>query len=671
LDQTFLAVLEQQDPDFGEEIRSWNRKMHKAVRHAAKVTRKTIADMEQELLLWLWTATCQWRTPQVRHGKDIWYVRKNHGSHVVAYRWRTPAEERTFQMAEVEVVRKGTLGATIGQSLIQWVADCWDRYYTGKNGFIRDKTTPTIEREVYHPRTHTRVMRQLPNNRRLYVETFARPVGEDGDLTEMDLAPSLSMNPEDLLLAREALEALSPESPAYKKLLGLLPPPEPPPAPPAPPPAAPEPPVGQPVHPDPEATPCAATEVPTMKFSILPEQLLPHLQRCAKIALPEGGKKKAASVKQVHEYVAILAQPNLLLLRVQEAFVQFEARVLCETVEHPGEALVPCDKLVRILKTRASGYPVDFSLEAEFLVVQQGEFRAKLPLLRDELIEPVDLSGPFTYDMPLEPKMQAAILRNGSVLGDGPDTKYGGVLLDLSEPGVFWVVGLGETYYFGRFDHDHGETSLRAVFPTRALPLLSALSAGDDVRLAFDQDQSRLVLHGTEFALSARCPEDTYPSSYVREIGLHRMAEGVYPVTVADPNERGKIREEKTRYALTFDKAAFLDALVASSCLLHKEEVGVELHVVNVDPSDNRYVVEMTGMNRLNKAVAREKIKAASNLGYAFRTVLHHPHARDIVKGLTTDNFTLWVLSESDMLVVTEENSVEFAALLRPLRLDA
>jgi DNA polymerase III sliding clamp (beta) subunit (PCNA family) len=406
-----------------------------------------------------------------------------------------------------------------------------------------------------------------------------------------------------------------------------------------------------------------------MRCSIMPDVLRPQLARCGRIASFEGGNK-AAGLKPVYGYVSIHAGDlgNLITLRVQDPHVFFEGRLLSIIVEEPGEALVECDRLLSILKTRLDGHPITFSSEGEFLLIKQGEFRAKLPLLKGETIPPLPTPDkPYDFTIDFEPRMLAAVNRCGTVIEDEKsDTQFKGLLLDLTEEKTFRIAGFSQALlHLARFDIPETGGFRMSIAP-RSLPLFDSLAGTLPMKLSFDRVNNKVICASSESSMSIKCTEDTYPKGYINFLGVHKMAEGQYPITKL--NKDGLIQEETSRKVMKFRREEFINALGSAACVLGKEDSAVELTVKQKLP-DGSFVVEMAGLNRFTKARASEKVLATSNIEAALSIGVHYQKMREALKTFGTDNFDMYVLGPADPIVLVEEGTKEALSFSIPLRI--
>jgi DNA polymerase III sliding clamp (beta) subunit (PCNA family) len=405
-----------------------------------------------------------------------------------------------------------------------------------------------------------------------------------------------------------------------------------------------------------------------MKIAVMPDVLKPQLLRCAKIASHDGGNK-AAGLKPIYGYVHVSAsEGNLITLRVQDPHVFFEARLLADSIEELGDALVECDKLASVLKTRLDGHTIQFNTDGEFLNVKQGEFRAKLPLLKGEAIPPLpDPDKPYDFTLDFEPKMLSAVNKCGTVIEDEKaDTQFKGLLLDMTEEKTLRIAGFSQALlHVARFDIP--ETGgFRLALAQRALPLLDSLAGTLPMKLAFDRINSKVICSSSDSSMSIKCVEDSYPKGYVNFLGLHKMGQGIYPLTKIDKD--GKITEETPRKMVKFRREEFINALGSAACVLGKEDNAIEIAVKNKLPT-GQFVVELIGLNRFTKAKASEKVLAESSLEIALTIGVHYQKMREALRLFGSDNFEMWVLGAADPIVLVDEGTKDMISFSVPLRI--
>jgi hypothetical protein len=405
-----------------------------------------------------------------------------------------------------------------------------------------------------------------------------------------------------------------------------------------------------------------------MRLAVMPDVLRPQLLRCGKIASHEGGNK-AAGLKPIYGYVHINAgEGSMVTLRVQDPSVFFEARLLADACEETGDALVECDRLLSVLKTRVDGHPIQIWTEAEFLHFKQGEFRAKLPLLKGESIPPLPPPDkPYDFTLDFEPRMLSAMNRCGTTVEDErADAQFKGLLLDLTEEKTLRIAGFSQALlHVARFDlPDTG--GFRMALAPRALPLFESLSGTLPMKLSFDRVNSKVICSSSDSSIVVRCLEDTYPKGYIEFLGIHKMIDSVFPLTKLDKD--GKIVSETTRKILKFHRDTFINAMGAAACVLGKEDNAVELCVKN-KTATGEYIIEMIGLNRFTKARSVDKLLADSDLDTTLSIGLHHQKVRECLRLFGSDRFQMHVVGSTDFIALIEEGNKDFASFSVPLKI--
>jgi DNA polymerase III sliding clamp (beta) subunit (PCNA family) len=338
---------------------------------------------------------------------------------------------------------------------------------------------------------------------------------------------------------------------------------------------------------------------------------------------------------------------------------------LADGIDEVGTALVECDRLVNILKTRIDGFPIEFSTEAEFLNIKQGEFRAKLPLLKGESIPPLP-EAKYEFEIDFESKFLSAVNACGSVVEDEKsDSPFQGLLLDFTDEKTFRIAGFSQALlHVARFDIP-STGGFRVAISYRALPLFESLSGDLPMKLEFDRSNNRVLCSSSESSMSVRCVEDRYPKFYPEFLGLHRMSDKVYPVTKL--NKDNKVELETPRKTLTFNVQEFVNALGSAACVLGKEDNALSLSTKNKLES-GQFIVLLEGLNRFSKAHAVEKLLCESTLDTAFTIGLHYAKIRECLRLFTSDRFTMHVLEKGDPIVLVQEGDGSFVSISVPLR---
>jgi DNA polymerase III sliding clamp (beta) subunit (PCNA family) len=400
-----------------------------------------------------------------------------------------------------------------------------------------------------------------------------------------------------------------------------------------------------------------------VRIAVLPESFKTQLARCSKITT-DGGK---TGLRPIYSYVLISGLENSLIqLRVRDPHVLFEGRLVAETITKTGEALVECDRLVNVMKTRIEGHAVDMWTDEEFLHIKQGEFRAKLPLLRKETIPAEPFDPPTQFSIDLEPKMLDAINRCGGILeGDRGDDPFQGLLIDLEEPGMMRILGMSRALINMAQFGIPVPGGFRVVMAPRALALFATLAGNEQLHLAIDTQNAKVLLTSPEVSMRISCLEDNYPRKYVPYLGLHELTEGRFWATQLDKD--GNITGQTPKYVFRLHRAPFLDALTSASSVLGKEDQAIEFNA-NSKLANGSTVVEIVGLNRFTKAKASEKILAESDLQSAFQIGLNYAKVRECLRIYEADVFRMYVAGASDPVVLVEEGATTFVSLTMPMK---
>jgi len=398
-----------------------------------------------------------------------------------------------------------------------------------------------------------------------------------------------------------------------------------------------------------------------LKFSVAPETFRTQLGRCSKVA----SNDSKSGLRPIYGYVLLIAQHNMVTLRAHDPHVTFEGRFVPDTLDSDGEALVECDRLMNIVKTRVEGYPIDVWVDKEFLHLKQGEFRAKLPLLRKETIPEVSFKGPFKLEAQLEPKMLDGLTRCGKVIEEKADTSYAGLLLDFEVAGTFRICGFSRALVHVAQFPIANTHQFRVVLSPKVIPLLESLSRANETTIGIDTDSAKVVITSAECSLRVACIEDGYPKGYMEFFGLHKMAESQYYLTKIDKD--GRVEEENQRQFIRLNKNGFLDAMTSASSVLGKEDLAIELNV-SKKLAEGQVVLEMVGLNRFSKAKAQEKILANSDITTVYQLGIHYGKVREALRDFESDTFTLWVGSAQDVFFMIEEERSDFVSIGIPLK---
>jgi len=399
-----------------------------------------------------------------------------------------------------------------------------------------------------------------------------------------------------------------------------------------------------------------------LKFSILPEILRVQLARCSKVA-SDGAK---SGLRPIYGYLLLIVGDSLLTLRAHDPHVTFEGRCVCSEIKSDGEALVECEKLTSILKTRPDGFAIDFWVEKEFLNIRQGEFRAKLPLLRKETIPAVSFKGPFQFELELEPRMLDGMTRCSKVIEEKADSAYAGLLVDLTTEGFFRICGFSRALvHVAQFPLAEKSSLFRMVISPKALPLIETLSRVNQTHFGVDVTNAKIVISSPECSLRIACVEDTYPKAYMEFLGLHKMQDEQYFLTKLDAD--GRVIDEKGRETIRFNKNQFLDALASAASVLGKEDLAVECNIAK-KLADGGVIVDLVGLNRFTKAKAEEKILAASSISSVYQLGIHYAKVRECLRDFEAEVVTFHVGSAQDPFLMIEEGRSDFCSVGIPLK---
>lgn len=398
-----------------------------------------------------------------------------------------------------------------------------------------------------------------------------------------------------------------------------------------------------------------------MRSTVMPEALRPALARCSKIAT----KDRSSSTKTVHSFVELTADAGALRLRVQDAHVGLSTAAAVTEVKEAGSVLVECDRLAAVLGVRPDGTPLQLWTEGAFLHVKQGEFRAKLPQLRNASMPAVDMDGPFDLDLTVTASMLHGMLRCRHTVEDEQET-FGGMLLDFSEPATLRVAAFTRALLqIAHFNVPDGLAAYRIVLAPRFVPVLETLPQAD-FRFAFSAAQSKAYIFAEPFCARVACLEDRYPVKYQAVLGLYRWREGVYPVPLM--SSAGSVASERARSRLVFSRQEVLAALESAAVVLGKDDIMVEMKI-GQKLGDGRVVVELIGSNTSSKSHASEKVLAQGDVEAAVSLGLNYESMRSVLRHLDVDTFTLHVGRKEDPIVLTEQGHEHIVALATLMRL--
>ena len=392
-----------------------------------------------------------------------------------------------------------------------------------------------------------------------------------------------------------------------------------------------------------------------MRCTVMPEILRQELGRSAKVSTKDGS---------VYSYVELSAIEGQLHIRAQDEHVGFVSRVGV-AVEEVGAVLVDCARLVSVLGARPDGTPISLRSDGAFLQFRQGEFKAKLPVMRHGSLPELDFSVPFDIDVTFTPDMLHGLLRCRYSMDTDEQSMFAGMLLDFAQAGVLRVAAFTRALLqVAHFDFQ-GVSPCRFVLSPRCLPILEALPK-EPFRFAFSATRSKVYIFAKTFAAIIACAQDRYPVNYEQVLGLYRWREGVYPVPLLSSS--GDIASELQRTPLVFDKAEVANALASVVVVLDREDQIVGMHI-RERLADGRTVVEFTANNTMNKAQASEKVLASGAVESAISLGLNHAGVRGALRHLDGESFTLHIGRKEDAIVFTEKDHPNIVALSTLMRL--
>ena len=395
-----------------------------------------------------------------------------------------------------------------------------------------------------------------------------------------------------------------------------------------------------------------------MKFSILPELLRPHVNRCERIVKSD----MRSPMRAIHACIEIRATPTQLEFRAQDPSICYRGVELVGGVEDSGVVLVDCAQFGHVLKTRFDSVPMHVWVERESLHIKQGEFRCKLPLLRTEEMQPVDFSGPFEFEARLSYEHIADILRCGSSIDD--DSSCQGLLLDFTGENIFRIVGISQSVLqVASHDLPHEKAMRRSMAPI-ALGVLAAFpSAG--CKLGIDESGEKIFFVSEEVSLRVSTVEDTYPIGYHKYLGLHKWPEKVFPIVKM--NKNGEVASEKPRSFLTFNRDDTLAAISAVASVLIKGDALVTMTVGQ--KAGDRLVAEFAAENKIASAKASEKVLVgSSDLENVLEIGLPHQKILQCLKSYKADTFTMQLGGAGDTILLLEEGREHMTSFYVPLR---
>lgn len=395
-----------------------------------------------------------------------------------------------------------------------------------------------------------------------------------------------------------------------------------------------------------------------MRALVLPEALRVELSRCTKVAAKDG----KAAVRAVYACIELSAGDGVLSLRVMDEHLCFVSAVSCETKE-VGTVLVDCNRLAAILAVRSDGVAFQIWNEGTFLHIKQGEFKAKIPLLRNETMPACDFSGPFDVDMTLSEEMLHGLRRCRRTVEE--DSVFAGLLLDFSEAGTLRVAAFTRALLQVAHFDVQGVSSARVVLAPRCIPLLESMDKAA-FRFSYSKAQAQAYFFTATFAVRIACVDDKFPAGYAQVLGLHKWRSGDFPVPLT--NNVGAIVSEHTRSQLVFNRRELLAAMECAATALGKDEQIIEMKVGQC-LSDGSVVVEFIGSNTTTKAHATEKVLAKGEIPAAISLGLNYPCMRDALRHLDDDELVLHIGRKEDAIVITENAYKHIVAIATLMRL--
>jgi hypothetical protein len=298
------------------------------------------------------------------------------------------------------------------------------------------------------------------------------------------------------------------------------------------------------------------------------------------------------------------------------------------------------------------------------LHLQQGEFKAKLPLFRDAALKELETSGPFDVDLSLTPDMVHGIVRCLWSM-DAEDATFAGLLLDFSEQGLLRVAAFTRAVLqVGHYEVPHLPAQ-RLVLSPKSVEIFTGLSKEATVRFAYSRDLSTAYLFADTFVATIACLVDSFPSGYQKVLGLHRWREGTYPIPSLASN--GEIVSERPRTILEIDRDTLVGALTSVTSVLGKEDQIVAFRAVG-QISDGKLVVELSATNTTTKAVATEKILATGTVLQQIELGLNSKSMQNVLRRLEDSVVSLHIGRNDDPVVIVDGACpcvVAFATLMR------
>jgi DNA polymerase III sliding clamp (beta) subunit (PCNA family) len=400
-----------------------------------------------------------------------------------------------------------------------------------------------------------------------------------------------------------------------------------------------------------------------MNFSVDPDIINPLLQVCSKISNPKG-------FKPIYGYTKIVVgSDNVLTLSVFDSYVQFTGRIEVASVREPGEAIVECDRLTNVFKTRIGGFNSEVKIDDNFLLIKQGEFRGKLPLYKKEEFPEFDFGIEIDYSIDLTPSLVSNLSRcSQAVDTKSKDNPFHGLLLDFESTKILHVCGFSNSLVYMHVMKVPEHGGFRCVMAPSCFPLLSSYNADVKTVLGFDLEKNRAVFSNPLMKFKVGFVEDKYPQGYVDMLGLQEMAAGNYYMNKVETVEgQRKIVSKTLRKFIQFKTSEFLGVLESAASVLGDEDNAVVLN--RSEGTSDHGIAEFSGYNRLNGAKASEKMLVTDNLENSLTIGLHAERIRATVSKFRSESFKMFVHDALSPVVLVEDGSSDFCAISMPLRI--
>jgi|SRR5579872_1339356 len=188
LSESMIHSLEQQDPEFGAQVRKWKPKVLALSLNLQKVLGDSLEDVIQDFLHKMWTDTETYRTPQVRYKKQIWEVIERVDKYLSL---RRSGVTLFLRAEDAEEIKKAGLGTFLYAGIRQYYVDRCSSHFTGKNGYATNGTVDIVNAEG-KPKTYA-------NWEKVSGVVALPPVATEGGIETdvVDLTPSKRSSPED------------------------------------------------------------------------------------------------------------------------------------------------------------------------------------------------------------------------------------------------------------------------------------------------------------------------------------------------------------------------------------------------------------------------------------------------------------------------------------------